>query len=201
MDRETTKRLLKKYYEGRTSAEEEQLLRKYFGSGEVPPELVPDRELFAALAEEGSEKPPATLQGQLEDMIDMHYAATTERKTLSLRTWALRAIPLAASLILVLATYFFLLSRKPRDTYSDPQTAYLEAKKALLLVSRNFNKGTRSMAYLREISLPATEINKVQRTVGKLNDLPYIDLTPAETKNNRDQENTGGKHAEKNKNK
>ena len=201
MDRETTKRLLKKYYEGRTSAEEEQLLREYFGSGEVPPELEPDRELFAALAEEGSEKPPATLQGQLEDMIDTHYATTTERKTLSLRTWALRAIPLAASLILVLATYFFLLSRKPRDTYSDPQTAYLEAKKALLLVSRNFNKGTRSMAYLREISLPATEINKVQRTVGKLNDLPYIDLTPAETKNNRDQENTGGKHAEKNKNK
>ncbi len=201
MDRETTKRLLKKYYEGRSSAAEERLLREYFGSGEVPPELEADRELFAALAEEENEKPSASLQGQLEDMIDTHYTATTERKTLSLHTWALRVIPLAASLILVLATYFFLLSRKPRDTYSNPQTAYLEAKKALLLVSRNFNKGTRSMAYLREISLPATEINKVQRTVEKLNDLPYIDLMPAGTKNNGDQEKIRGKHAEKNKNK
>ncbi len=201
MNKETVKKLLERFYEGLTTAEEEQQLRAFFSGEAVPPEMEADRELFLALAKEGEETAPPELQEKLTGLIDEHYAGAEHSGTVSLPAWVLRTVPLAATLIVVLATYFFLLSRKPRDTYSDPQTAYLEARKALMLVSRNFNKGTRNLSYLREISLPASEMNKLGNTVGKLEHLPYIRLMPSEPGSRSRQEKKQGENTEENKNK
>ncbi len=44
--------LLNKYFEGETSSEEEQQLRTYFSSGEVPEHLIVYKPLFAYIEEE-----------------------------------------------------------------------------------------------------------------------------------------------------
>ena len=175
MDREQVKALLDKFYEGTATPEEERHLRQFLLGDRVPEEFAADREFFLAVEEAGGEEPPAAFTRKLESLIDEHYAVAAGR-TVSLRRWLWRTLPVAASLLLVLATWWYLASQKPKDTYSDPRLAYQETKRVLLFVSRKFNQGAGKLSYLQEVSVPVKEMKKVGSTVERMEKIPYLHL-------------------------
>jgi hypothetical protein len=121
-----TKRLLDKYFEGRTSCEEEQQLRRFFAEGDVPEDLKIYRPIFACLDEESKH-------------------ASSEKKhashTLRIRyTWG----AIAASLFIILGIAGYNQFVRVDDTnyviingkkYTDVNKAKQEAQKAFQEVS------------------------------------------------------------------
>ncbi len=176
METEQLRALLERFYEGKTSREEEETLRRTLLETKVQEEFAADREFFLAMREDAATGPSPAFTRKLEELVDEHYAAGSTAKVIPLRRRLLRAVPVAASLLLVLATYFFFLSRKPKDTFQDPQLAYQETKRILLYVSQKFNQGTHTLSYLDDLSLPAREMRKVGEAARIVDHIPYLRL-------------------------
>jgi hypothetical protein len=169
MDLKKAKALLADYYEGKTSREEETLLTGFFMGPEVPPELEPDRHLFFSLSESAKETFP-------DSYFDDRFLAAIDNADKKKRTGKLKSLfvalsGLAAALLLVTGIYFLLRENQPAPGYlvneekfiSDPETAYLEAKNALFLISQVMNKGTEELSSLSRITYVARELQAISR--------------------------------------
>lgn len=131
---------------------------------DVAEELVDDQEIFLQLY--GSDyriEVPANLESDLEALIDKiaqkddKVSKPVQRKSQML----LWAVSIAASLVLIVSAVLY-FNRQPigqtavlahvnyKDTYSDPEIAYQEARKALMLVSGNLNKGMDQLSGVQE---------------------------------------------------
>jgi hypothetical protein len=147
--------LLEKYYNGETSLEEERMLHWYFQTQDVPMHLKPDEEIFRYHYKQTNEEASPDLTEKLSRLIDEQ--GRKSRFILPVRT--IRMISgIAASILLLFALWMgigrdFMQKRNPgrfADTYDDPQLAYVETKKALLLVSEKLNAGTKELQYLKK---------------------------------------------------
>ena len=147
--------LLEKYYNGETSLEEERKLHWYFQTHEIPNHLKPDEEIFRYHYKQTTEEASHDLTEKLSKLIDEE--GRKSRFILPVRT--IRMISgIAASVLILLALWIgigrdFMQQRnlgKFADTYDDPQLAYVETKKALLLVSEKLNAGTKELQYLKK---------------------------------------------------
>lgn len=168
MELSQVKQLLEKYYEGATSLEEEQLLKDFFRYRPVPAELKTDKELFLYTSSEaGTRLMNSRLEETLSNWID-HQDMKAKRKLKVL--WVYRAAGVAAIIALIFTCYLMVIQPKRqvavKDTYKDPQLAYAEAKRALLYVSQQLNKGT---APLHEMSKLNTGVNRLS-AISSLND-------------------------------
>ena len=146
--------LLEKYYNGETSLEEERTLHWFFQTCDVPPHLKPDADIFRYHYHQRTEEVSPSLEEKLVQLLDdQEYK---KRFLLSGRTIRLVSA-IAASVIIVLALWIGvgrdMLKEQQvavyEDTYDDPQVAYMETKKALLLVSEKLNDGTKNLKYLK----------------------------------------------------
>jgi len=147
--------LLEKYYNGETNLEEERKLHWYFQTHEIPNHLKPDEEIFRYHYKQTTEEASPDLTEKLSKLIDEE--GRKSRFILPVRT--IRMISgIAASVLILLALWIgigrdFMQQRnlgKFADTYDDPQLAYVETKKALLLVSEKLNAGTKELQYLKK---------------------------------------------------
>lgn len=155
MDLGRVEQLLAKYWECNTSQEEEHELREFFNSGSVPDHLQSVAALFQYYVHEKE-------GNQLDSLFDKQILAQlkqqgngVERSDLKGRIVSMFTnVAKVAAVILILATaaYFVreeYMTKRPQldpyitDTFDDPQEAFEETKKALLLISKNFNKGRR----------------------------------------------------------
>jgi len=174
--------LLKRFYDGSSTKEEEELLSRFFSSGDVPEDLAPERELFSLFSScEGNVEAPSGLDLRLSRLIDT--AARKDHRTRQISLFSLSG--LAAGLMIILAVYLVYLKDESgaqlasvnyTDTYDDPVQAYEETMKALNYVSSRFNEGTRELKPLGQVSQsvqhiqPLSLINKGQkelRIIGK----------------------------------
>jgi hypothetical protein len=141
-DFEKIEELLEKYYEGATSTEEEQLLRRFFEREDIPEKLEADAGLFRFFRTEKEGKSPPTLEEDLTGMIPgsipLRPAAGQKLKYY----W----ISGAAAVVLILLGLFLdtQIRRNSslevrQDTFEDPYLAYEEARKALYIVSMKMN--------------------------------------------------------------
>ncbi len=141
--------LLQKYWQGETSRQEEDILKRFFTEGPVPPHLQSYVPIFAFF-----------IQGQQQNICEKEFSkkivskiesrkATTLPKPRKIKYPLKNIFRLAAGFVL-LATFFFLqpLSRKNKaastqlsDTCESPQQAYQKAREALFIVSTQINKG------------------------------------------------------------
>lgn len=153
MNTDQIKQLLSRYYEGSTTPDEEQRLADYFLSGDVDPELKAEQHFFRQLYQ------PAPLPEGLEHRLGMLIDACeqTERNVSHRsRRITLRWMSVAASVVVVIAASALLIPRlqqqgtslaeeegiyMPRETYSNPQDAYVETQRALAKFSSSINKG------------------------------------------------------------
>ena len=167
MEPNTIKQLLEKYYEGTTSIEEEQLLKDFFRYRPVPAELEADKELFLYTSLEAKTLPVnSQLEQRLTDWIDQQDVKTNKKIR---KVWVYRVAGIAALFAVIITCYLTYSHPKnnvvTKDTYQDPKVAYAEAKRALLYVSQQLNKGTAPLGQMSKLN---TGMNRLS-TVSSLN--------------------------------
>ena len=138
MDSKELERLLAKYWACETSLEEEEMLRDHFRKASATDETRDAAALFAYFdMQRKAELSDATFAQSVVDM--------PPRKTRSLDRLIHGSLRIAAG-IAVLVTAVWLVRSEIRkntpqemiDTYSDPELAFEETKRALLIISRGF---------------------------------------------------------------
>jgi hypothetical protein len=141
MDSKQLEDLLKKYWECETSLEEEALLREYFSGNEVPENLRETAALFRYFDEQKKKSVDVQFEKTVVSRIEQ-VSRAGKGKVVKLFNNALRIA--AGVTVLMLAIYFVrqeIRKNEPvatEDTYSDPQKAFEETKKALLMISKGF---------------------------------------------------------------
>jgi len=133
--------LLEKYWACETSLEEEQTLRNYFGSGELPGQWKETGELFRYFEHQ---KKAALTGGDFDhEVLKKIKQSTPKGKSARMFAYAGR---IAAGVVVVVAATFLVRQELRKsassdaDTYSDPKLALEETKKAFMLISKSFNK-------------------------------------------------------------
>jgi hypothetical protein len=168
-------KLLEKYFEGETSLSDELRLRDYFAAGNVPEKWkglagyfsFVTREQDQQLTTDGfDEKVMSAVKGnKLSPIIDLH------------RPWIYWIAGVAASVLILVAVFvkFDPFSSRLEDTYKDPQTAYMEARKILLYVSAKFNKGTSSLKPVATLQTGLNELKPVAAYSKGMNEVKRLD--------------------------
>ncbi|MEQ8927723.1 MAG: hypothetical protein RLO81_18040 [Fulvivirga sp.] len=147
MDSKRIEELIAKYWECETTLEEEKELKSYFSSGEYDAKFKDIAPLFQYYT---NEKESASLDGLFDEQVLAEIeqgvsSAPKKGRVLSMFTNISKVA--AVILVVVVAGYFIQQEIKEKeqpyltDTFEDPEKAFEETKKALQLISKNFNKG------------------------------------------------------------
>lgn len=144
MDLDRIETLLEKYWECETSVEEEKELTEFFAGEQVPEKWRSFKPLFQYYQQERK-------ADALDGMFDETIIAQIEPKRSFPRTGNLKKLfynvarVAAVGLIIAIAGYYLREDYKTTTaelgTFDDPKEAYEETKKALMMISKNFNKG------------------------------------------------------------
>ena len=140
MDSKHIEELLQKYWNAETSLEEEQQLREFFNRDDVPQSLKETASLFRYFE---MQKKVGVDDSSFSN--NLKKKLKPEGKVISISMMQLARI--AAGLVVVIAATFFIRQEvrkaypdEPEDTYTDPKVAFEETKKALMMISKSFNK-------------------------------------------------------------
>ena len=134
MEREQVAQLLEKYWQVETTVEEERMLAEYFQGTDVPLEWETYREVFSFYEQERGVRPGEGLEERIMEQV-------RPRPRLRYAWWAAAAV-----IVMGLGLSLYQGDRPVaktayKDTYDDPQQALAAVQKALLVASRNMNKG------------------------------------------------------------
>jgi len=180
MNLQEINRLLEKFFNGETSLEEEKQLRSFFSSREVPPKWQGMAEYFSFLREE------RTLnlgQPDFDSRLEESLAESRISRLFDLRRpWIYWAAGVAASILILVAVFvkFDPFSGKISDTYDNPEVAYVQAKKILMFVSTQLNKGTENLDQINKFDdglkniQPVASFNKSIDGIERLNEVDKV---------------------------
>ena len=154
MKTEEAKTLLERYYRGETTLTEERQLKSYFQQNDVPDELEADREAFRFLSGLSLEEMP--LPPGLEERLSASIARWEETGTPPIRLQVRKPMAallkwsagIAAALLIAAGAGLYALKAddRPRDTFDNPELAYVEAQRALQLFAAALDKGQSHVA-------------------------------------------------------
>lgn len=132
--------LLKRYFEAKTSLEEEAVLKRYFNSDQVAPELLAYSPMFQSLGKSAEDRFTGTVVLPKKSM---------------LRPWmgAAAAIALLTSTVLG-----YQYGQRKAAEEAEARIAYQETKKAMMLLAENLNRGTEKLTYLNEFEQTKAKI-------------------------------------------
>jgi hypothetical protein len=154
--------LLKKFYDGTSTPEEERFLKEYFQNEQTVDERWnTERLLFQRLCDEEIEVPPG-VSGRLEKAIERMTAPQhVQLRKKAILYW----ISSAAAVILICTGLFFTVrdSAQPTlaDTFDDPTEAAIVAGQALAFMSSQLNRG------LEQVADAGQEVEKVNQLLNK----------------------------------
>jgi hypothetical protein len=174
-------RLLEKYFEGETTLSEESRLRDFFASRNVPERWKNLEAYFSFVIQQ---KDQQIEDPGFDDRVMSSVKGNRLAPLVDLRLpWIYWIAGVAAGVLILIAVFvrFDPFTRSIGDTYKDPQTAYIEARKILLYVSAKFNKGTSSLepvtaleTGLKELK-PVAAYNKAVNEVNRLEKVEKVD--------------------------
>jgi len=161
MEYQKIEEIVNRYLEGESTLEEESLLKEYFSQPGLPDEHSEMKELFNYFTEKQREITPSfDVSADLNLLIENEWKRETRSRFRRVLAWVGSA---AAVLVLSFGIYQYM--DKPeaaiKDTYKDPQLAYIETKRALLLVSRTMNRNTANLKYLSKVDESFNHVKKV----------------------------------------
>lgn len=142
MDSNTIDQLLEKYWACETSLEEEKQLRDFFRGAVIPESMKEAAELFRFFEEEKVK----SLNDNFEPAVTKRLLQRRGGKVITMVSFTNIARIAAGILVVVVATYFIRQEvrksypKELQDTYTDPQIAFEETKKALMIISNSFGK-------------------------------------------------------------
>ncbi len=153
--------LIRKYEQGDTTLAEEEELKAFFAQKQVPEKYKIYRELFGYYDLAVKEEYP---DPGFDDRFFENLGVSTGSKTgqmipLSRRTWW----SLAAAIAVLIGLYVVINSRQPANgTYNDPQLAYAETKKVLMMVSGNLNTGMTELSNIKSFDEGIDELKTMK---------------------------------------
>jgi len=177
MDIKKIKEFLQKYYDGDTTLEEEEILKRYFVENpDVPQELRTEKEQFAMYDRvKNADVPFKDFEKNLESLIDNQKV---KYPVFNRRNVRFKIAALAASILILFGVYnsirYFTARPKYSDTIEDPYLAYQETKRTLLYISEKLNYGTKELNNMSKINEGVQKlepISKLNRGLGILQHL------------------------------
>ncbi len=163
MDSKKIEELLSKYWNCETSLEEEQALRAYFKTAQVPDQLKETASLFQYFEMEKSK----SLSDITFDKNVVQQATAKRSKTVSLFYKSMR---IAAGISVLFVAVWFVRTeiRKTTpqemvDTYDDPKLAFEETKKALLMISKSFGTAEQQAKKINLFNEAQQEISRKEK--------------------------------------
>ncbi len=166
MEKKRIENLIEKFYNGETSIGEERLLENYFSQKNIPASLEAERDLFRFYSGSRNEQlPDDRLEQKIIRAIESEGGDLTGKR----RRMIFAVTSIAASILLLIGSYFIFLSpsgpglalSKYKDTFDNPEIAYLETQKALLYVSGKLNEGTRELDNLTKFEKGTKELDNL----------------------------------------
>lgn len=162
---EEIEKLIADYYEGTTSESQEEALRRYFETQEVPEHLQKEKKLFLSFLEDGNMEIPSGLEDKLIRMIDEKGEEEKRffRRNKAKRNWKWVG-SIAASLLLLFGVSYGISTHlcgieTPQDTFNSPQEAYKVLQATLIEVSTDLNSG------INQVSDTKREIKKIHKEI------------------------------------
>lgn len=161
MDSNKLEHLLEKYWSCDTSLEEEQLLRDYF-RGEVPDNLKDTADLFRYFETQQS-KSAGGPEFDAAVIKKIKHQQPAGKSFSMIFNYARIA---AGLIVVVTATYFVRQEVRKAyppeivDTYSDPKLALEETKKALMMISKGFNKAQKEAGKIKAFNEAEEKLQK-----------------------------------------
>ncbi|MCG8411799.1 MAG: hypothetical protein MI739_11005 [Bacteroidales bacterium] len=157
--------LLEKYYNGQSSLEEEEELKKYFDNENIDSRFIVDRDIFLykrELQNDIAETPD--LSDQIWAQIKNSKEQTNKKPRLNYLI-----LKIAAGIVIILSIYFFTKNQSIikkteiqfADTYDSPSEAYEKTKKTLLYVSQLLNKGTKHLESIQKLETGVDKLNSI----------------------------------------
>ena len=142
MELDNIEKLLEKYFEATTTAEEEETLRTYFSKESVATHLEQYRPMFQYFSNAKEER-------------------FTKQLPLKSKNNYTKWISVAAVVFIAFGLYFGnSYQEKKAAEQEEALYAYNQTKKALDLLAQNFSKGTQKVAYLNEFEKTKQKIYK-----------------------------------------
>lgn len=164
MKEDTIRHLLEKYYSGETDVNEEKILEDYFMHDEVSAEFSVDKEVFCHLAEmKGNDEliVPEGMKKRISDNIDMWEKQSKANKP---RYYTLYKYVsgIAAAVVILIGISVFMPKNQDdsavmKDTFDNPQEAYMATENALQLFAEAFNKGDAQIEKARGVTISVKE--------------------------------------------
>ena len=149
MELRSVEELLKKYYDGDTSLEEERQLKMFFNGTDVPVELLKEQMQFSFFVVAAKETTGA-------DFDKTFFAVATEHKRLSIRPQmrvSRMAAGIAACIFIAIGMYMTHTGNAGK-TAIDARSllAYEQAKHTLLSISVHLNKGSEKLTRISKLN-------------------------------------------------
>lgn len=174
MDLDRINDLLQKYWNAETSLEEEEQLRAFFAKEPVPENLKETASLFRYFEQQKR-------LGVDDLAFDRELKKKLKPAGKMINFSFVQIARIAAGLLVVVAATFFVRQEikkaypdEPEDTYDDPKVAFEETKKALMMISKSFNKAQKE----------ASKINVFNEATDKMHEKPVADEKDEEKKTN-----------------
>ncbi|MDN5200453.1 hypothetical protein QQ008_03750 [Fulvivirgaceae bacterium BMA10] len=166
--------LLDKYWKGESSIDQEKELRAFFSTEEVPDHLASFAPLFQYFDKQGSKDflDKDFEEGVLNTLTDSEGKMDSGERFNLFRNVAKIA---AAFIVIVVTVYFFNRDRFEtssndlvlKGSIENPEMAYDEVKKALVLISSKINKGKDQVKELSKMNKAAALFNKQNKENNK----------------------------------
>ncbi len=140
METKEIKRLLQLYFNGESTERDERNLEAYFQSGNVADEVKEYAEFFGGISELAHADIDSSIE---EDIMDYILENEHREKTKFRQMWRF-VTGVAATVIIVLGGFLFYQQQNQlpfKDTFEDPEEAYVVAQQTLEFVSSKYNKG------------------------------------------------------------
>jgi hypothetical protein len=191
MNTTEVKILLEKYYEGRTTLQEERDLETYLVSPEADPQFAAEARMFGHLAKAKQETLPSAVTDKIKQ--SLHHTAVFPFYR-SRQFWSYTA-GIAATL-LVLFTLTITYYQRPAEQHFVARTSYtpaeteaalLQTQQALAYVRAKFTQGTR----------PLKQIDKLESTQTTMQNLGKLDRNVKTVNRNMDKASQSLQNLEK----
>jgi len=169
MEQDRTEELLNKFYEGKTSEEEEAQLKEYLSDPAISPSLRAKHGYHPGMAPAIPE-PSDAFYERLE-------AVTRLKTTMNQRQRVIRYIMGTAAAAAILAGAYFIFgntgTRGMRDTYQDPRIAMAEVRNILMTVSEKMTEGTAPLGSINSMNIAPEALSGL----GKINSVVEDNLS------------------------
>lgn len=164
MNKDTIRYLLEKFYKGETDSNEDRILENYFLHNDVETELSADKEVFlhlSTLKKDDEFTVPDGMEKRICDNVDMWEKHSNANKP---RYYALyKYVSGIAAAAAILIGISILLqknqndSTEMKDTFDNPQEAYMATENALQLFAEALNKGNAQMDKAKKVTISVKE--------------------------------------------